>query len=126
MQATSSQPQSRKTKKQKTIVTLTTDSSTGHMMMEIAEPQKECKFHELTVDDFQIRTIDHGILVHDSMVNIWKSTNEKIEDRLEKLRAEKEVLKALNKELMSYIRAALGSTSTSTFDRSAEENKIWY
>lgn len=38
--------------------------------------------------------------MHDSMVNIWKSTNEEIEDRLEELRAEKEVLKASNKELM--------------------------
>lgn len=93
------------------------------MLMEIAEPQKEGKFHELTANDFQIKTVDIGILVHDSMINIWKSTNEKIEDRLEKLRVEKQVLKAANKELIDYIRVALGSTSTSTFDPSAEENK---
>ena len=41
------------------------------------------------MDDFHIRMVDLGIHVHDSMVNIWKSTNEKIEDMLEELRAKK-------------------------------------
>ena len=57
------------------------------MLIEIAKPQKEGRFHELSKDDFQIRTLDLGILVHESMVNMWKSTNEKIEDKLEELRA---------------------------------------
>ena len=54
------------------------------------------------------------------MVNIWKSTNVKIEDKLEELRLEKEVLTNLNKELMDFIRATFGSTSTITFDPSVE------
>ena len=57
------------------------------------------------------------------MVNIWKSTNEKIEDRLEKLRTKKEVPKTSTKELMDYIKTTLGSTSTSTFDPNAKDNK---
>ena len=57
------------------------------------------------------------------MVNIWKSTNVKIEDKLEELRTEKEVLKASNKELMDFIKATLGSISTRTFNPSVEENK---
>ncbi len=83
----------------------------------------EGKFHELTLYNFQIRTVDIGIPMHDFMVNIWKSTNEKIKDRLEELRVEKEVLKASNKEFMEYIKATLGSTSTRMFDPSVEENK---
>ena len=100
---------------------MATDPSTGHMLMEISKPQKEGKFH--ATNDFQIKMVDFGILVHDSMVNIWKSTNKKIEDMLEELRAEKEMLKASNKELMDYIRSTLGSTSTSAFDPNAKENK---
>lgn len=61
--------------------------------------------------------------MHESMVNMWKSTNTKIEDRLEELRFEKEVLKASNKELIDYFIAELGSTPSSTFDPSVEENK---
>lgn len=123
MQATSSQPQSQKMKKQKAIATLATDPSISHMLMQITEPQKEGEFDELTANDFQIRTIDIGVLEHDFILNIWKSTNERIEGKLEELRAEKEVRKASNKELMNCIRTALGSTSTSTFNSNAEENK---
>lgn len=97
-------------KKQKTIATMTTNSSTSHMLVEIVEPHKEGKFHELAPTDFHIRTIDMGVLVHDSMVNIWKSINVRIEEKLEELRTEKEALKASNKELMNYIKATLGST----------------
>ena len=61
--------------------------------------------------------------MHDFMVNIWKSTNTKIEDKLEELRSKKEVLKVSNRELMDFIRAALGSTPSSTFEPSVEENK---
>lgn len=122
-QVTSSQPPSKKMKKKKSIATLATDPSTSHMLVEITEPQKEGKFHELSSYEFQIRIVDLGIHVHDSMVNMWKSTNEKIEDRLEDLRAEKEFLKASNKDLMEYINFLLGSTSTSQFDLIAEENK---
>lgn len=67
--------------------------------------------------------MDLGVPIHDSMVNIWKSTNECIEDRLEELRVEKEILKSTNNELVEYIKSALGSTSASQFDPSAEENK---
>lgn len=45
------------------------------------------------------------------MINMWKSTNEKIEDKLEDLRVEKEILKASNIELVDYIKFALGSTT---------------
>lgn len=69
------------------IAALTIDPSTGHVLMETEEPQKEGKFHELTINEFQIRKVDIGIHVHDSMVNIWKYNNEKIEGRLEELRA---------------------------------------
>ena len=71
----------------------------------------------------KIRTMDLGIPVHDSMVNMWKSSNEKIEDKLKEVRPKKEILKASNKELMDYIRSTLGSTSSSQFDLNAEENK---
>lgn len=114
---------SKKTKKQKSIAALATDPSIGHMLMEIVEPQKEGKFHELTINEFQIRMVDIGIHIHDSMENIWKSTNEKIKDRLEELRVEIEVLKASNKELMDYIRSTLGSTSIGTFDPNVAVNK---
>ena len=57
------------------------------------------------------------------MVNILKSTNEKIEDKLEELRAKKEVLKASNKELVECIKSYLGSTSLGQFDLNVEENK---
>lgn len=67
--------------------------------------------------------VDLGIPVHDSMVNIWKSTNEKIEDKLEEIRAEKEVLKASNREFMECIRSTLKSTSSRQFDPNVEENK---
>ena len=66
--------------------------------------------------------MDFGIPVHDSMVNMWKSTNEKIEDKLEELRVEKEILKASNRGLVEYIKSTLGSSS-SQFDPNAEENK---
>ena len=66
VQATQSQSVSRKAKKQKTLAALATDSSIG----QIAEPQKEGKFCELTTNDLQIRTVDIGSSVHDSMVNI--------------------------------------------------------
>ena len=67
--------------------------------------------------------MDLGIPIHESMVNIWKSTNKKIEDKLEELRGEKEVLKASNRELMEYIRFSLWSTSTNQFNVNVEENK---
>lgn len=67
--------------------------------------------------------VDIGIPIHDSIVKIWDSTNEKIEDKMEELREEKEVLKASNRELMDYIRSTLGSTSTRTFDSNVENNK---
>lgn len=67
--------------------------------------------------------MDLGVLVHDSMVNIWKTTNEWIEDRLEVLQVDKEALKSSNKELVEYIKYSLGSTSSSQFDPNAEENK---
>lgn len=57
------------------------------------------------------------------MENIWKSTNEKIEDRLEELRVEKETLKAFNRGLVEYIKSALGSTSLGQFDPNVEEKK---
>ena len=93
------------------------------MLEEIVEPQKEGKFHELNTTNFLIEIVEIGILVHDSMINIQKSTNEKIEDRLEELRVEKEVLKASNKEWMQYMKVALGSTFTRTFYPSVEEKK---
>ena len=64
-------------KKQKSIVALTTDPSTGQMLMEIVEPQKEEKFLELIANEFQIRMDDINILMHDSMVNIWKYTKKR-------------------------------------------------
>ena len=67
--------------------------------------------------------VDLGVPVHDSMVNMWKSTNKKIENKLEELRVEKDVLKASNKELMEYIRSTLKSTSSSQFDRNVEDKK---
>lgn len=73
------------------MVALSTDSIIGHLLMEIAKPQKEGKFHELSASDLQIRMAYMGVLVHDSIVNIWKTTNEKIKDRLEELKAKKEV-----------------------------------
>jgi hypothetical protein len=57
------------------------------------------------------------------MVNIWKTTNEKIEDRLKELKAEKEILKSSKKELIEYIRSTLGNTSSSRFEPNVEENK---
>ena len=57
------------------------------MLIEITEPQKDERFHELSKDDFQIRTLDFVSPIHDSMVIIWKSTNEKIEDKLEELKS---------------------------------------
>ncbi len=65
------------------------DSSTDHILVEIAKPQKEGRFHELTPNDFHIIMVDMGILVDASMVNIWISTNLKIKERLEKLRLER-------------------------------------
>ena len=53
-----------KIKKQKSIEALATDPSTILMLMETKEPQKEGKFHELTINDFQIRMVDIGIPVH--------------------------------------------------------------
>lgn len=99
------------------------DSTTGHMLVEIVELQKEGRFHELSKEDFQLKTLDLSILAHGSMVNMWKSTNEKIEGKLEELRAEKEILKASNKELVEYIRSVLENTSLSQFDPNVEENK---
>lgn len=93
------------------------------MLIEIAKPQNEGRFHELSKDNFQIKTLDLGILVHNSMVNMWNSTSEKIEDNLEELRAEKEIFKASNRELVEYIKYALRSTSSYQFDPNAEENK---
>ena len=93
------------------------------MLVEIAEPQNLGKLHELSKEDFWIRTIDLGNPVHDSIVKMWKSTNEKIKDKLEELRVEKEILKASNRELVDYIKSALGSTSSSQFDPNVEENK---
>ena len=93
------------------------------MLVEIAKPQKEGKFYELSNDEFQIRIVDLSILVHDSMVNIWKSTNEKIEDKMEEIRAEKEILKASNRELVEYIRSTLRSTPSSKFFPNAEDRK---
>lgn len=92
---------------------LATDSITCHMLVEISKPQKEGRFHEIFKDDFLIRMVDLGIPIHNSMVNMWKFTNEKIIYKLEELREEKEVLKASNTELMEYIRYALRSTSSS-------------
>ncbi len=57
--------------------------------------------------------LDLGILVHDYMVNTCKSTNEKIEDKLEEFRVDKEILKASNRELVEFIKSALWSTSCS-------------
>lgn len=111
-QATSSQP-SKKMKKQKTISALAIDSTTSDMLVEIVEPQKEGIFHDLSKDYFQIKMVNLGIRVHNSMVNMWKSINVKIKDKMEELRAEKEILNASNKELVEYIRFALGSTSWS-------------
>ena len=112
---TSSQP-SRKKKKKKIIIALAKDSIVGHMLVEIAEPQNLGKLHELSKEDFWIRTIDLGNPVHDSIVKMWKSTNEKIKDKLEELRVEKEILKASNKELVDYINYVLRRTSSSQFD----------
>ena len=67
--------------------------------------------------------MDLGIPIHNSMVKIWKYTNEKIEDKLEDLRAEKEVMKALNREFMEYIRSIFRITSSIQFDPNLEENK---
>jgi hypothetical protein len=68
--------------------------------VEIVKCKNELIFHELAPNDLNIRMIDMGIPGHDSMVNIWKLTNIKIEDRLEELRSKKEVLKASNRKLM--------------------------
>ncbi len=38
-------------------------------------------------DDFHIKMVDLDIAFLNSMVKMWKSTNEKIEDKLEELRA---------------------------------------
>ena len=56
--------------------------------------------------------MDLGIPIHDSMVNMWKSTNDKIEYKLEELREKKEILKASNRELVEYIRSTLKRTTT--------------
>ena len=92
------------------------------MLVEIVEPQKG-GFHEILKDDLQIKPLDLGILVHDSMVNMWKSNNEKIEEKFKELRVEKEILKSSNRELVEYIKSALGSTSSSQFDPNVEEKK---
>lgn len=76
------------------------------MLVEIVKPQKEGRFHEPSKDYFQNETLDLGILVHEFMVNMWKSTNEKIEEKLEELREKKEILKASNRELVEYIKSA--------------------
>lgn len=47
------------------------------------------------------------------MVNMLKKTNEKIEEKLEDLREEKEILKACNREIIEYITSTLRSTSSS-------------
>lgn len=57
------------------------------------------------------------------MVNIWNSTNENIEGKLEELRVEKEILKASNREMVEYIKSTLGSTYSSQFDPNVEENE---
>ncbi len=67
--------------------------------------------------------VDLDILVHNSMLNMWKSNNEKIEDKLEELRVEKEIMKSSNRKFVGSIRFALGSTYSSQFDMNAKENK---
>lgn len=123
VKVTASQPTSKKMKKQKTMAALAIDPTFGHLLLEITQPQKEGNIDELAPSDFHIRIVDMGILVHDSMVSIQRSTNARIEDKLEELRKEKEALKASNKELMNCMKVVLGSTSSSSFDPSAEDNK---
>ena len=67
--------------------------------------------------------LDLGILVHDSMVNMWKSTSEKIENKLEELRVDKDIFKASNRELVENIKSILRSTYSNQFDPNIEENK---
>lgn len=126
-----SQPPFQKAKKLKTLASLATEVNIGNMVMQIAEPQKEGRPKELAPSDFQIKTHDMGPPMHDTMLNVWKYSNVKIEDRLEELMQTKVTLKALNKEFTDYIKATLGhltivpvdSATPSTFDPTTKENK---
>ena len=93
------------------------------MLVEIVKPQKEGRFHEPSKDYFHNETLDLGILVPESMVKMWKSTSDKIEDKLEELREDTEILKASYKEIIEYINFSLGSMSSSQFNSNAKENK---
>lgn len=99
--------------------------------MEMDKPKKEDNIQDLSPSDFQMKTIERGPRMHNTIVNVWKSTIIRINDRLEELKIEKATLKTLNKELTNYIRVTLGplsivpvdSASIRKFDPKAWEDK---
>ena len=67
--------------------------------------------------------------MYDTMVNVWKYTNVRIEDRIKELKLAKAALNSYKQELTIYIREILrplaiiplGSATLSTFDPTTDE-----
>ena len=57
--------------------------------MEVAKPNKEGRIEDMTLEDFTLHSIDLGEARHDTKVDLWKSTNEFIENQLESIKATK-------------------------------------
>lgn len=99
--------------------------------MKIVEPLREGKIQDMVPTYFHMKIIDIGQLMHNTMVNIWRTTNTKINDTLEEFKLVKETLKTSNKELTNYFRAMLEPLAIvpvelapkSTFDPTTKENK---
>lgn len=94
-------------KKQKPLSILGHDRATGHLNMEVANPNKEGRMEDMMIDDFTLHSIDLGEARHDTKVGLWKSTNEVIEEQLKSLKSSKVRMKSEIKKLNKFIRQLL-------------------